>query len=243
MIKLIIFDFDGPILDSFQSAIDSISACREKMAGILPEEKLPEPTKETITTCWGYPGLITLSKIFPLLEEREIREFADEWIKTEKGKNMKFIEGALKTLENLKKNGYHTGLLTSRSNSIKKHLKDVDLEKVFDFIQTWSNPEEKSKTICQNHFLSSHYKPSGQVFKNIFRWTEQKGISEKEMVLIDDSLVGLKAAKEVGISFLGVCTGPLKNKESWKKYGGLEEENVLNSIIELPRWLEKHSCA
>ena len=77
MFKLIIFDFDGPILNSFRIARDSVLAARREAINkkLIPAKSLPEITEEAVVRCWGYPGQFTLAKIFPCLTEKKIRSF------------------------------------------------------------------------------------------------------------------------------------------------------------------------
>jgi phosphoglycolate phosphatase-like HAD superfamily hydrolase len=240
-LKLIIFDFDGPILDSFDVAKKSIFEVEEKLAREDPAQrkKLPFLAEEVFITSWGYPGIISLQKLFPALAPKELMRFMDVWKDNEKEQILNLVKGAKETLAWLKKENYLIGLLTSRSQNLDLHLRRLSLGNFFDFVQSWLNPEAADqKCIHQNHFLSPLHKPNPQVFENIFRWAEEKQIKKGEMLLIDDTLVGLEAARGAGIHFLGVCTGPLNSKEKWQKYGNLGQKYVINSIAELPEWLK-----
>lgn len=246
-IKLIIFDLDGPILDSFEVAKKSLLIARKRLIenNLIGAKKLPELNERNIILNWGYPGLGILKRFFPLLKNGELKECVRIWAKSEKesesGKKIKFINGAIETLKKLKKDKYYTCILTSRSHNLQHLLGDINLEKLFDFIQTWDNPEFPEKEpVHKNHIFSPAFKPHPEVFNEIFKWANQKKIKKSEMLMIDDALVGLQAAKAVGITFLGVCTGPINSKKKWRKYGGLESKYVLRSITELQEWLKKN---
>lgn len=242
MMKLIIFDLDGPILDSFETAKKAILDTRKKLieSKTIPEDKLPDPDEETVMNSWGFPGDIAIKQIFNSLTQEEIKEYLSAWASDEHEK-VKLIDGAPETLDQLRKKGYNMGILTSRSRNLALHLSSLDLENLFDFIQSWHNPDiGEPELICSKHSISTCHKPDPEVFKDIFRWAGEKGIKKGEMMLIDDTLVGMKAAQMVGIGFLGVCTGPLDSKDKWQKYGNLEPERVIRSIAELPAWLDKY---
>lgn len=233
-IKLIIFDLDGPILDSYEIARDAILVGRKKL-------NLPEPNEETLTLHWGYPGQMVVKRVFPELSEKELKIFVQVWAKKERGEKIPLVEGAQNSLKEVKKQGIKTCLLTSRSHNLDLHLKDIDMENLFDFVQSWDNPEFKEKKpVHKNHIFLSSFKPNPEVFDEIFKWADKNGISKEEMLMIDDALIGLEAARAAGITFLGVCTGPVNSKEKWQRYGNLDGKYVIKSIAELPEWLQKY---
>lgn len=245
MFKLIIFDFDGPILDSYKVAQNAVYKIRKQLIdkGLLAPEKLPFPTKETFILNWGYPGMMTLKRMFPKLETEDVKMFIEAWARNERKHNLKPIPGAIKTLKYLKQKGFLNVLLTSRSINLKIHLQPFLEENIFDIIQSWRNPDSPTKeTIHQNHIYSSAFKPNSEVLKEIISWAGARGISKDEMLMVDDALVGLETARSAGIIFLGVCTGPVKSREYWLKYGELHPSQVINTIRELPSWL-KHKSA
>lgn len=234
MFRLIIFDFDGPILDSYEIARDSLLIAAKNL-------KIPEPDEETLILHWGYPGRMVCKRIFPELTDKKLELSVQVWAKKEKSEKIPLINGAIETLEKIKKQGFKTCLLTSRSHNLDFHLKDIDLENLFDFVQSWDNPDFKEQKPChKNHIFLSSFKPNPEVFDEVFKWTNKNGVSKDQILMIDDALVGLQAARTVGIAFLGVCTGPLNSKEKWQKYGNLDRKYVINTIAELPAWLENN---
>lgn len=238
-IKLIIFDFDGPILDSFDKAKKSVLEGIEKLKKTGALSKKLKPNKEAWLKYWGYPGKKTAKLIFPGLKEKELKMIIDYWAKNELKKKIPLVKGAVKILKFLRKK-YFTALLTARSYNLKFHLENYGLEKFFDIIQSWQNPELKLEKIHQNHIFSNHHKPYPEVLDPILSWAAKKGISKHEIIMIDDTLVGLETAKRANIMFLGVCTGPLRSKAIWQKYGKLDKKYIIKSIVELPVWLKKY---
>ena len=240
-IKLIIFDFDGPILDSFPTAKKSLLEGIEKLKkekGVSPKKVILD--KDVFINCWGFPGNKTLKLIFPLLEEGETELINDCWRKNELKRKIPFVRGARRTIKHLKNKGYFTALLTSRSHNIPLHLKGRGPEELFDMIQSLRNPKVYPEKVHNNHVFSTCHKPDPKVLIPILKWAAKKRISKKEMVIIDDTLVGLATAKNSDILFLGVLTGPLDTKEKWLKYGKLDKKYVIKSVAELPRWLKQY---
>ena len=178
--------------------------------------------------------------MFPLLAGSELKIINDCWAKNERKSKTPLVKGAIKTLEYLKKKGFLTAILTSRSHNLKFHLKDYPLENLFDIVQSWKNPKWKLEKIHCNHIFCPHHKPNPKALNPILKWGNERNLSKKEMVLIDDTLVGLETAKKGGLKFLGVCTGPLNSRSKWQKYGNLAGKYVINSIADLPGWLKKY---
>lgn len=238
-IKLIIFDFDGPILNSFDRTKKSVLEGIKKLKQARVPFKKLKLIKEAWIKYWGYPGKKTAKLMFPALNEKELRVIIDCWKKDELKKKIPLVKGALKTLNYLRKK-YFIALLTARSHNLKFHLKNHKLEKFFDIVQSWKNPELKLEKAHPNHVFSNHHKPYPEVLDPIFNWATKNDISKPEIILIDDTLVGLKTARKAKIAFLGVCTGPLNSKRKWKKYGNLDGKYVIKSIVELPVWLKNY---
>lgn len=242
MIKLIIFDLDGPILDSLEKSREGVLLGIQKLVqefGILPEKVAL--TQESYIKSWGYPGLKTTELMFPLLTNSELKIITNCWAMNEKNGKTSLVKGALETLGYLKQNGFFTALLTTRSHNLQFHLKDYPLDNLFEIVQSWENPEWKREKIHRNHIFCSHHKPNPETLNPIMGWASKKGVLKNEIIMIDDTLVGLETARNGDLEFLGVCTGPLDTKEKWQKYGNLEPKYVINSVADLPSWLEENA--
>lgn len=241
MIKLIIFDLDGPILDSLESSKGGVSIGVKKLIQEFgtPPEKMAL-TWETYVKCWGHPGSKTAELMFPLLASNELKVITNCWAENERKNKTPLVRGALKTLRYLKQKGFLTALLTSRSHNLQFHLSDYPLDNLFEIVQSWKNPTGKLEKIHRNHIFSPEHKPNPRVLNHILKWAAGKNISKKEIIMVDDTLVGLKTAKRGGLKFLGVCTGPLNSAVKWLGYGNLDRKYVINSIADLPEWLNKY---
>lgn len=239
MIKLIIFDLDGPILDSWERSKKSVDEAVKKLIKKGVPLQWVSPNEDSFIGSWGYPGMISTKLIFPNLTKKDLKIVFDCWAKDELRKKIPLVEGALKVLKFLKGAGYKACLLTSRSHNLKFHLSNYDLENMFDFVQSWKHPKIQEK-IHKNHIFCRHHKPNPSVLNIILKWADKNGIHKNEALMIDDTLVGLETAKAAGLAFLGVCTGPLDSKAKWLKHGNLERKYVINSIADLPGWLEEN---
>lgn len=241
-IKLVVFDFDGPILDSFGLAKKSVYKTRQRFIDekIADKRLLPKPTKETFILSWGYPGVLTVKKMFPLISDKEAEIFIKTWAENEKEGTLPLVRGAKKALAEIRKEGLATALLTARSHNFNLLFKRFGLEKYFDFVQSFANPLVPQEKVHANHNFNSSHKDGPEFFSVLADWAEKKNISLTEAVFIDDTLTGLKIAGNAGLNFLGVCTGPLTLKKDWRTYGNVDEKYVIKSVAELPKWLEKN---
>lgn len=243
LFKLIIFDFDGPILNSWDRSKNSVLAGIKELikSGTAPSKT--KITEETFIKHWGYPGLKTAQMMFPNLTEKELVIIGHRWKNDELKKRIPLVKGALKTIKWLKRKKYLTSLLTSRSDNLKFHLENHNPENLFDLIQSWEDPKLKLKKIHKNHIFLKRHKPDPLALIPTINWAKRKGVAKNEILLIDDALVGLETAQNSNVSFVGVCTGPINSKKKWEKYGKLKKKYVIKSIAELPEWLKDFNAA
>src|SRR3989344_6491410 len=95
-VKLIIFDLDGPILDSFKNSQRGVSIGVKKLIqefGVSPKRVILNT--ETYIKCWGYPGLKTARLMFPFLTDNELNIINDCWAKNERKGKTPPVKGAI----------------------------------------------------------------------------------------------------------------------------------------------------
>lgn len=234
-VKAVLFDFDGVILDSWPIALKAL-----KKFSLEMNCPMSEKDEIRIRKNWGHPGKKIMEILFPDKDENFRQDFYEKWLAEEKNvfKNgLPLINGVKETLLFLKSKRIICGLITNRGARLFVPIQEKEnfLEK-FDFIQTFGKTE---RPLHQNHFISDFPKPDPRVFDKPIGFLKEKGISPKETIFIEDSLISIKSAKKRKILFLGVNTGPIDTVEKWQKWGKLKPENVLPSIAKLPEWLKK----
>jgi pyrophosphatase PpaX len=177
MIKAVIFDVDGVLLDDIE---DFVKAYQETAR--MLDLKMPSPSD--IKKNFGMTRAEMIVELFGKIDDK-IRATQDEnVIKFKCG--MKVMEGADRLLSNLKQ---RKAIVTSKT------LKDVemqlgDMTKYFEVII--------AKEQCDKH------KPDP---KPIFLACEKLGIKVEEAVYVGDALNDWKASKNAGIRFMGVTMG------------------------------------
>lgn len=187
MIKLIIFDLDGVLVDAreihYQALNDALRSIGEKY--VIDRE-------EHLST---FDGLPTKKKLGLLTEERGLPEALHDivWKKKQEAtidiiKLMPHNERLIEVLYFLRKSGYR---LCVASNSIRETTKMMLLENGFmEFIEFFYSNEDVRNP-----------KPNPEMYMHCMI---KAGVSPKETLIIEDSHIGRKAATESGAYLLGV---------------------------------------
>lgn len=235
-IKTVIFDLDGVIFDSWPATIKVVKEIKADSGETIDDD--------FISKSWGTDGHKWSQILFPNTPPEIVhRRWAEEESKIE----IPLCPGTKEILRWLKIWEFKTGVITNRraGRLLSKVIEDnrLDLSGNFDFIQTvkaWG-PDfgtYNNRKLHPNHFFSVFAKPDVRSFR-IIRWfLKNRGVERENVLFIGDTIgADLELARRIGIEFLGVLTGPVDTKEKWRDWGGLNEKNVLKSVIELPRWL------
>ena len=212
MIKYIIFDVDGTLVDSSYGLFDSFSyAC--KIVG------LKAPKKNAFKKNIGPP----IDKIFNSfykdkshLKDNFIKSFRNHYDnKGYLGYKKKFD---IKKLQRLKNNNIYLGIVTNKpSMPTKNILKDMSLMEMFNMVT------------CKDTYSSSYNKKDN--LKKIISIIKQKiSISDSEFVYVGDTREDFDAANYCEISFAAISDGFYK----WKSFSG---KNIYPS---LDKFLERH---
>jgi len=236
-IKAVLLDFDGVILDSWPIALEKLRKFSNEM-----NHPLSESDEIKIRKNWGHPGKKLLEILFPKMDESFRQEFYKRWVREEKKvfkEILPLISETKETLNFLNNNGIVCGLITNRGVHLFLPIQEREniLEK-FDFIQTFGKTDS---ALHKNHLISDFPKPDPKVFDKPLKFLKERGISPKKTIFLEDSLISIKATRKRKIRFMGVCTGPIDTPKKWQKWGKVKPKDVLNSIADLPEWLEKQN--
>jgi phosphoglycolate phosphatase len=180
MLKLIIFDFDGTLVD-INPLIKVIGEKITKRFGLPPltEEKIEKArnmtAEEIIKTFhvpfWMIPALIAYAKYHQ-------RNMIDQ---------IKAIHGIKNILTSLKKDNYQLGIITSNDKpTVEKFLKNNNME-MFEFIHSQLNLFGKASSI-----------------RTVL---EKNKLKHKEVIYIGDEVRDIKACKAARIKIISVTWG------------------------------------
>ena len=215
MIKLIIFDLDGVLVDAREMHYEALNRALAKV-----DPKFAINRQEHLST---FDGLPTSKKLNMLSEKRGLSEelHHDIW-KAKQEETIKIIKGEMTTdhriasiLSTLKKSGY---IIAVASNSIRESVKMMlykrGLIEYIDFF--YSNQDVRNP------------KPSSEIF---LKCMIKAGVSPKQTLIVEDSHVGRKAAHNSGAHVFPVtCTNDVKLHSIQKR---IEE---VSSKEYLPKW-------
>lgn len=188
MIKLIIFDLDGVLVDSCDTHYESLNYALEKHNF----ENLKINYKDHLEE---YNGKPTYQKLDLLAKKKGLNrnDFQKIW-ETKQQKTLEIImnyekdERICNILKQLKSDGY---IIYVASNSIWNTLKTILYKKGFlDYIDFFISNEEVK-----------HPKPESEIY---FKCFERAKLSPKQCIILEDSLIGKLAAKKSGAHLLEI---------------------------------------
>lgn len=212
MLKTIILDMDDTLIDFSKIACK----CYQETALKLNLKKV---SVKKIGKYFGTPHDLMLKELW---NYKNIKKFENIVFKKIKEKKVKPIKGAIKVINQLKKH-YTLGIISSKNKRIMiPHVKQLKLKKS-DFKFIFSKDDVR------------YHKPDPRVFNKPLRILKQK---PSEILYVGDSIFDCIASKKAKIKFVAVLTGNYSKKE-FKKYK-VKDNNILKSIKDLPKWLEKN---
>jgi phosphoglycolate phosphatase-like HAD superfamily hydrolase len=178
--RLLIFDFDGTIADTFQQIVKISNELAQEFdfRTIHPDEieALKDKTSQEITRYLNVP----LLKIPLIVAKAKQNLFQDMNLVQPR-------EGLKDVLHKLKNHGLRIGILTSNSGeNVSKFLQTHELD-IFDFITSTSRIWGKSKRL--NELIC------------------QEGFDTHETLYIGDETRDIEAARKAGISVAAVSWG------------------------------------
>ena len=212
MIKAVIFDLDGTLLDTRQDLANSINL-------VLKNLNKPQKSQQEIISCVGN-GIKKLVEdcINPIDNKEDDKAFGlfQEFYSKEFLKTTYPYKGLPELVNKIEELNIKIGVNSNKEEIftkelIKKHYKNIDLEYVI------GNKEGLER------------KPSPQAVEMILN---SMGINKKEALYIGDSPVDIKTARNANIDLICVGWG-FKSKEEL-----LKEENV--KIVETPDEILKY---
>lgn len=188
MLKLLIFDLDGTLVDSSVDITNAINHAIEP-AGIAPL------TTKKVISMVGY-GITQLVEgiVPPEFSEEVLKRFLQHY----SGHiidNTRPYPGVTETLSKL--GNYKKSVISNKKEALSKEVMDrLGLSGFFDFILGSDSTTER--------------KPSPEP---IYKALKQAGVTKNEAIIIGDSDIDIKAGKAAGIKTLAVTYGFRKKED------------------------------
>ncbi len=210
MIKCVIFDFDGVLVDSHETI-------NKLFTNLINKELKLNITEEDFGK---HPGMRFEDRMEILAKERNINVNEEQINKVkDKGRYeyftniapyIKLFPGVLRILYELKKANIKAAVGSNGSRrTIEKMLESLDIKERFSSITTFDDV--------------AHGKPAPDIFlKN----ADNLKLKPEECVVIEDAVVGIEAAKNAGMKVIAIAT--TENIENLK-----EADLVIKKIDDL----------
>lgn len=217
-IRVILFDFDGPLVNNFQELFVEIVAVARSF-GV--QENLTGKIKKH----WGESLDFFLSNVMPgISHEMFLRRSAELGFRK---KVPLHVPGARRTLALLKEH-YILGIVTNRGRpSLMEILnaREFDIRN-FAFIVTATDlPPE-------------FHKPSPKAFRDIILHLFSRDIFPENILYIGDNEKDFRASCGAGLHFAGITTGGPTTREDFLVVG-VHERLLLSAVPDLPGLLGK----
>ncbi len=219
MVKAVVFDFDGVIINSFLPAFKRHREIAKKIRLTPPPLKI---FRKHFGKKWEEQFIPALS-IELNWPKGMLGKFIDEYKKGYEQLNYPLIPGAKETLLTLHKLKINLAIISNREvNTLELRLRRANIDQTIFFQQL--TPEN-----------SKFHKPDPRVFDPLLeKLKQQKGILPTEVVYVGDTVrYDMKAAKNHNppLHFIGITSGATAKKEFLR--AGLEEKFIISSLEEI----------
>lgn len=214
--SLLVFDWDGTLVDSERKIVASAQAAIEAL-------NLPQPGADSIRNIIGLSLREAIEVLFPSRDEqfhhRFVEYYRHHFIENSEHSTA-FFPGAIETLYSLKAEGYILAVATGKSRrGLARELCSSGLTDVFD------------GTRCADEAFS---KPHPQMLQDIM---DDLSMDAHDTVMIGDTEYDLEMANSAGAHGIGVSYG-VHGREHLLKFDPVV---CLDSITELPEYLRNNA--
>lgn len=205
MIKCVVFDVDGTLIDTGEAIISSLQK-------VLKEDLGKEFSKEELAFAFGIPGAATLEK----LGVKDIDSSLGKWIKylDEFSGSMKVFDGIEDCLKKIKALNIKAGIVTSKTKEeFEGNFVPFGLKNYFDFV------------VCADD--TDRHKPHPEP---LLKLLEMCGHKNSEIVYIGDTKYDKQCAEGAGVKF-GLALWGAKSSEGFESSYILQAPcDILNII-------------
>jgi phosphoglycolate phosphatase len=229
MKKLICFDFDGTMVNSWPPYEDLATRYTKEM-------KLPKLCLDTLRVGYGYPrehqfweGLEPDDQHFHLHQMFKINDDPEHPLCSDLMPQP--FDNVLDTLDNLKVDGYTLAIVTARPSYSMKPIVDAhDMEKYFC----------GQRTMCDIKNRGEKSKPHPDQLISVMK---ELGFAPEETVMVGDTCMDMKMARAANTYALGVTWGNHCENRLYEEGGAhhvlencfSEISNVLNELKAIPK--------
>jgi len=211
--RLVVFDWDGTLMDSIGTIVDCTLAAIDDVPGVR------SPGSELIRQSIGLGLRETMMRFFPdgdsELFAAVAAAYRARWLAEYKDR-VALLPGAHETVTRLAVDGYLVGVATAKSRAgLERELAKVGLAEVFHATRTVDEAPSK---------------PAPGMLLQIL---DELGVAAGEALMVGDTAWDLEMARNAGCAAVGVLSGG-HAREQLEAAAALA---CLGSVAELPSWL------
>ncbi|MCF6203450.1 MAG: HAD-IA family hydrolase [Methylococcaceae bacterium] len=185
-VDLIIFDWDGTLVDSIDWIVLCLSEAAESCGCEVPENQI---LKDTIGLSIERTMTRLFPKISPQIKARLISYYRQKYLSKQITKDDLFV-GVNQMLIELKQKGYQLAVATGKSRlELDKAMQGTGL---YDFFNSTRTADQTAS------------KPQPDMLDEII---EETGVSRKRAVMVGDSVHDMEMAINAGIAMIAVSCG------------------------------------
>lgn len=212
--RLIVFDWDGTLLDSARGIVESIQEAAREL-------RLPVPTRETASHVIGLGLHDSLRTAVPALPADRYREFAEAYRKHFRARQdgMALFPGVREVLRNLRQSGVQLAVATGKSRRGLEHA--FDATALRDFFAASRCADETEP------------KPHPAMLIELMR---QLAAEPAEALMVGDTSHDVQMARSAGVDALAVSYGAHPEAD----LRALQPRGCVASVAELRQWLRQH---
>ena len=209
MIKAIIFDLDGTLLDTLEDLTDSVNY-------ILRKHGMPERSIDEIRSFIGNGVPTLIARSVPCNTDSETVKICVsemmEYYKEHAEIKTKPYDGITELLDELRKRNIPAAVVTNKAEEAAKIRCNAKFGDVFDLV-IGDNGKDKLKPAPDN----------------VFRALKKLNLEKNEVLYVGDSDVDMITAKNAGLKSVGVTWG-FRDEEVLRKSGA---DNIINTPADL----------
>ena len=212
MIKAIVFDVDGVLIDSNKIIVKAYQKTAEKLG-------LQIPTSHEVVDLMGRPLVEVVRILWPT---SNVELYVKEYRRLFMDENLAIlaIQGAVNAVREIRESRFKIGVLSGKIMFfIRKHFREAGFDvNWFEVIVSFETTKK--------------HKPDPEPL--LFA-INQLDVKPEETVYVGDAISDYECAKNAKVEYFAVLTGCLR-REDLEKLG---VKNIINSVVELPDLVRK----
>lgn len=185
MLKLIIFDLDGTLVDAFGAVVDSFNFA-------LASVGAPRRTAREIERCVGHGERRLIESLIPAGKVEQALGFYRDHHKTALVGQSKFLPGVEAFLTGLQEEGYDMALASNRPSYFTSII--LDQLKMNDFFM---------RSLCADQVVCA--KPAPDILEQLIA---AFFLTQEDVLFVGDTTTDMEAGQRAGVKTVGVTTGP-----------------------------------